>query len=88
MQTRTVDVPEAILELLRESRLGERSPTEQVKIALAIHLYLEGLISIGKAAELAEEPRVDFEWFLSQMGLPIARYEVVDYEQDLRAIAG
>jgi predicted HTH domain antitoxin len=58
-----------------------------VKIALAIHLYLEGLISIGKAAELAGEPRIDFEWLLSQMGLPVARYDVADYEQDRQAMA-
>lgn len=87
MQTRRVAVPEELLERLEHSRLGRRSAADQVKIALAMHLYLDGLISIGKAAELAGEPRIDFEWLLSQMGLPIARYDVADYEQDLRTIA-
>ena len=57
-----------------------------MKIALAIHLFLEGLISIGKAAELTGEPRVDFEWLLSKMGLPVARYDLADDEQDLEGI--
>jgi predicted HTH domain antitoxin len=87
MQTRQVDVPEELLERLQHSRLGSRSAEDQVKISLAIRLYLEGLISIGKAAELSGEPRIDFEWLLSQMGLPVARYDLADYEQDLRAIA-
>ena len=87
MQTRRVGVPEELFERLERSRLGRRSAADQVKIALAIHLFLEGLISIGKAAELAGQPRVDFEWLLSQMGLPIARYDLADYEQDLRGIA-
>ena len=87
MQTRRVDVPEELFERLQQSRLGRRSAADQVKIALAIHLYLEGLISIGKAAELAGEPRIDFEWLLSQMELPVARYDVADYEQDVREMA-
>jgi predicted HTH domain antitoxin len=87
MQTKTVDVPEEILELLRGSRLGERSATDQVKIALAIHLFLEGLISVGKAAELAAVPRLEFEALLVEMGVPTVQYDLVDYDQDLRGIA-
>jgi len=87
MRTRRVEVPDELFERLQHSRLGKRSAAEQVKIALAIHLFLEGLISMGKAAELAVEPRVDFEGLLSEMGLPVSRYDLADYEQDLRAIA-
>ena len=86
MQTRQVDVPEELLERLQRSWLGSRSTADQVRTALAIHLFLEDLVSIGKAAELADTPRVEFEWLLSEMKLPIARYDVADYEQDLRAI--
>jgi len=87
VQTRRADVPEELFERLQHSRLERRTAADQVEIALAIHLFLEGLISIGKAAELAGEPRVDFEWLLSQMGLPVARYDLADYEQDLQGIA-
>lgn len=87
MKTRKIDIPEDLLDLLKGSRLGRKSAPEQVKTALAIHLFLEGLVSIGKAAELAGEQRVAFEWELVEMGIPTVRYELADYEQDLRGLA-
>ena len=87
MQTRTIDVPEEILRLLEGSRLGKRPDADRVRIALAIHLFQEDVISLGRAAELAGEPRVDFEWLLVQMGIPTVHYDVSDYEQDLRGLA-
>jgi predicted HTH domain antitoxin len=84
MDTTTVEVPGELLDLLKGSRLGEKSPDEQVRTALAIHLFLEGIISIGKAAELAGENRVDFEWHLVQMGLPTVFYGENEAEQDRR----
>ncbi|MDA8217845.1 MAG: UPF0175 family protein [Dehalococcoidales bacterium] len=87
MQTRRVEIPEEILDLLRRSRLGKRAATDQVKRALAIHLYLEGLVSVGKAAELAQVPRLEFEALLVEMGLPTVRYDRTDYEHDLQDIA-
>lgn len=83
----TVEVPVELFDLLQRSRLGSRSGADQVKTALAVHLFIEGLISVGKAAELAGEPRVDFEWLLVEMGLPTVRYDPADYEQDQRDIA-
>lgn len=87
MSTQQVDVPEELLALLQGSRLAARDTTGQVKAALAIHLFLEGLVSIGKAAELAGVPRVEFEWLLVEMGLPTVRYDLADYEQDLNGLA-
>ena len=87
MKTRTVEVPEDILQLLEGSRLAERPEAERVRIALAIHLFQEGVISIGKAAELAGEPRIEFEDFLVRMGIPTVFYDLSDYEQDLRGLA-
>ena len=87
MQDTRVDIPAEILTLLQGSHLSSRPPGEQVTAALAIHLFMEGLISVGKAAELAGESRVDFEWLLSQMGLPVVSYDVPDYEQDLKAFS-
>lgn len=87
MRTETIEVPEEILDLLQGSHLGRRSRPDQVRTALAIHLFLEGLISIGKAAELAGEARVEFEWQLAEMGLPTVQYDPADYEHDQRSIA-
>lgn len=87
MQTRTVDVPEEILDLLHGSRLGKRSMSDEVNSALAIHLFLEGLVSVGKAAELARLSRIEFEALLIDLGLPTVRYDRADLEQNLQGIA-
>jgi predicted HTH domain antitoxin len=84
---KSVEVPEELLDLLQRSRLGSRTGADQVRIVLAIHLFLEGLVSIGKAAELAGEPRIDFELMLVEMGLPTVQYDLADYEQDKLGIA-
>jgi predicted HTH domain antitoxin len=84
---RTIEVPDELLDLLKSSRLAGRSETDQVKSALAIHLFQEGVISIGKAAALAGVPRLEFEWLLVEMGIPVVRYDVADYEVDKHGIA-
>ena len=87
MANETLDVPGELIELLAKSKLAGRPPAIQVRVALAIHLFLEAVVSIGKAAELAGVPRVEFEWLLVEMGIPTVRYELSDYQQDLRGIA-
>jgi predicted HTH domain antitoxin len=84
---RTIEVPDELLDLLQGSRLAGRPEADQVRSALAIHLFQEGIISIGKAAALAEVPRVEFEWLLVEMGIPVVRYDVADYEVDKRGIS-
>ena len=84
----TIEVPEDLLELLRHSQLRMRPQPEQVKIALAMHLAQEGVISVGKAAELAGETRPAFEQLMGELGLPIVRYDEAEYERDLRGLAG
>lgn len=87
MASKQIEVPEELIELFGSSHLGDRPTDEQVRLALAAHLFLEGLVSIGKAAELGGQNRIDFEWLLVEMGLPTVRYEVADYEADLRGIS-
>jgi predicted HTH domain antitoxin len=77
-----VEVPEDLLELLKRSRIGERPLAEQVRFALAVQLFQEGVISVGKAAEIAGEARAPFELLLGSMGIPPVRYSLQDYEQD------
>ena len=85
-KTTAVEVPEELLALLRQSRLGDRDGEEQVAIALAIHLFQEGLISAGKAAQLAGQPRDTFELLLGELGIPPVRYDEVDYDREWQAI--
>lgn len=87
MKTRSIDVPEDLLDLLRKSRLGARSESDLVRLGLSILLLRSGDISMGRAAELAGEPRSSFELLLGELGLSPVRYDVADYEQDLEGIA-
>jgi predicted HTH domain antitoxin len=80
-----VEIPDELLELLKRSRLAARPLEEQVRIALAIHLLQEGVISAGKAASMAGEPRATFEILLAEMGIPVLRYGVEEYQQDREA---
>ncbi|MEX2598918.1 MAG: UPF0175 family protein [Dehalococcoidia bacterium] len=82
MATVKIGIPEEMLALLKRSRLGTRPVIEQIKIALAIHLFQEGIISVGKAASIANEPRAAFELLLAEMGVPALRYDIKDYQQD------
>jgi predicted HTH domain antitoxin len=87
MGTRAVEISEELLELLGESRLKQRPLAARVAAALATHLYVEGLVSIGKAAELAGESRMEFEQLLGEIGIPVAEYGLDDYKQDLQGMA-
>jgi predicted HTH domain antitoxin len=86
MRSVEVAIPEDVLQLLRESKLGERPVADQVRVALAVHLLEEGVISIGRAAEIAGESRAAFEELLAEMGLPPLRYDLEDYQRERRAL--
>ncbi len=82
-----IDVSADVLALLQQSRLATRSEAEQVHFALAVLLFEEGVISLGKAAELAGESRSSFEALLREMSIPSVRYDESDYARDVEAIA-
>lgn len=87
MKRVTVDVPEELLALLATTRLADRPPEQQVRIALARFLFEHEVISFGKATELADEPRFEFQLLAAELGVAVVRYDVEDYEQDLRGWA-
>ena len=59
----------------------------KLKIALAVILFQERAISLGKATELAEMSRVRFIDLLKQYDLPAYLYTEEDFEKDRQAIA-
>lgn len=61
---------------------GEKLAKEMKK-TMAIDLFKRGLLSIGKAAELAEICLSDFMDLLVQNGVAVAEYTVKDLEKDL-----
>ena len=63
-------------------RLPESEVPRRLKIELAIRLYTKGLLTFGKARELAEMTRWDFHDLLAEEGI-IRRYDLEELEVDL-----
>ena len=58
---------------------------EGITVALAVHLFDEEQISLGKAAQLAGMGRVEFTKHLAQLNIPVIRTDAVELERDLAA---
>ncbi len=81
-----IDLPEDIIFAMR----GLEKPEEvkkKLKIALAILLFQEKSISLGKATELSELSRVRFIEVLKEHGRPAYEYAEKDFERDQQVIA-
>jgi predicted HTH domain antitoxin len=58
LQTINIDLPSDILLTLNES---EEELKKRIKISLAVQLYIEKKVTIGKAAQIAELSRLQLE---------------------------
>lgn len=80
-----IDLPEDIIFAMR----GVEKPEEvrkKLKIALAILLFQERTISLGKATELAEMSRVRFMEVLKEHEISAFEYGEKDFERDQQVI--
>ncbi|MDA3892168.1 MAG: UPF0175 family protein [Salinivirgaceae bacterium] len=75
----SVDFPSDILLTLNES---ETELKKDIKISLAIQLYLKQKLTIGKAAQVAGLSRLDFETLLSESNIPISNLDYDDVRGD------
>jgi predicted HTH domain antitoxin len=80
-----VEIPSDILFAMRGLRETE-DVRKKLKASLAIVLFQEKSISLGKATELAEMNRVRFIEFLKEHGIPAYEYTDEDFEKDKRII--
>ena len=81
-----IDLPQDIIFAMR----GLEKPGEikkKLKMALAILLFQERSISLGKATELAEMSRGRFIEVLKEHGIPAYEYSEKDFEKDKQMIA-
>ncbi|GEM_PF-357229 len=79
-----IDLPEDIIFAMK----GLEKPEEvkkKLKITLAILLFQERAISLGKATELSEMSRVKFMEVLKEHGLPAYEYSEMDFKRDQQA---
>lgn len=82
-QTISVEFPSDIFLTLNET---EQELKQRIKIAVAIQLYQQQKTTIGKAAQIAEMTRFQFENFLSKQGISISNLEEEDILADMKKL--
>jgi predicted HTH domain antitoxin len=78
-QTITIDLPSDILLTLNEN---ENELKRNIKISLAIRSYFMHKLTIGKAAQIAELSRFEFESLLSENRVSISNLTIDDVIND------
>lgn len=83
LQTINIDLPSDILLILNES---EKELKKRIKFSLAIQLYVQQKITIGKAAQIAGMSRFEFETALSDNNIPISTLGLEDVLRDIEKL--
>ncbi|MFZ3216536.1 MAG: UPF0175 family protein [Candidatus Acidiferrales bacterium] len=79
METVKVELPSA---LLKAANLEGTNLSQEAARLLALELYREDKVSLGRAAELCQTPLADFLDFVAKHGVPPLRYSFEDLEQE------
>ncbi len=77
--------PTANLEIPQDILDSARLTVDQVLVELAVHLYEQGRLSIGKAHELADMSLWEFRQLLGFRRIP-PHFTAEDLEQDLETL--
>jgi predicted HTH domain antitoxin len=82
METVRIELPTA---LLKAANLEGRNLSQEAARLLALELYREDKISLGRAAELCQTPLAAFIDFAAQHGVAPLRYSRQDLEEERRS---
>ncbi len=82
METVRIELPSA---LLRAANLEGRNLSQEAARLLALELYREDKVSLGRAAELCQTPLAAFMDFAAKHGVPPLRYSYEDLEEERRS---
>ena len=80
MATLTIEVPEGVLSTLR---LSPREAEKDVRLAAAIDWYRRGLVSQGKAAEIAGIPRADLIDELAARKIDVVEADLEELKREI-----
>ncbi len=83
LQTIHIDFPSDILLTINES---EKDLKKRIKFSLAVQLYLEDKVTIGKAAQIAGMSHFAFETALSEQRIPISLLSAEDIRKDMEKL--
>ena len=76
--TKVLELPQDILDKARRT-------IDELKVEMAVHLYAEGRLSIGKARELAGMPLWTFRQLLASRRIS-PHYDVEDLNEDITTL--
>jgi predicted HTH domain antitoxin len=82
METVRVELPTS---LLKAAGLEESNLSEEAARLLALELYRESRVSLGRAAELCETPVAVFMDFAAKHGVSPLRYSYDDLQEERRS---
>lgn len=82
METVNVQLPSA---LLREANLEQNDISREAARLLALELYREDKVSLGRAADLCVTPIAAFMDFAAKHGVPPLRYTLEDLDDERRS---
>jgi predicted HTH domain antitoxin len=80
MTTVTIELPDGVFSTLRRS---PREVEKEVRLAAAIDWYRRGVISQGRAAEIAGIPRADFIDALAAREIEVVQIDFDALDRDL-----
>ena len=83
-KTITLDFPDNILLSINESEFDLK---KRIKLMLAIQLYKLKKLTIGKASQLSELSRFEFETELSKNKIPISNLDQEDILRDIKKLS-
>jgi len=82
METVTVQLPAA---LLKAAELDNANLSQEASRLLALELFREQKLSLGRAAELCHTPIAVFMDFSAKHGVPPLRYSFEDLDEERRS---
>jgi predicted HTH domain antitoxin len=82
METEHLELPSA---LLRAANLDKTHLAEDAARLLAVELFREDKVSLGRAAELCHTPLAAFMDFAAKRGVPPLRYSFDDLEEERKS---
>jgi predicted HTH domain antitoxin len=77
--TIVIEIPDTVA---RAIRIPRKQQQRQLKTELALSLYTQGILSFGKASELAEMTKLEFSLLLGKRNIP-RQYDEIDLQDDI-----
>ena len=84
MATVIVDLP---ADLVSAAKLDQGNVSQEAAKFIALELFREGTVSLGRAAELCLTPLAAFMDFAATHGVPPLNYGMEQFDEDRRTLA-